>query len=280
MNKLLIVDGHNLLFQMFYGMPSRILNSQGRAIHGTLGFVGALLKIIRMTEPTHAVVLFDGECENERAEIDADYKANRPDFSEMEWEDVPFSQLPDVYAALDCLEIKHTEMTDCEADDVVASYAMRYGKDNRIVISSYDSDFFQLISDNVSILRYRGDNTVICDPVYLKNKLGVCAERYADYKSLTGDSADNIKGADKIGPNTAAQLVCEYGDIERIIKNAESIKKTSVRESVQRNAERLRKNYSLIKLTGKADIPFELSELEYTPNGMTTSQVLTAIGIK
>ena len=53
MDKLLIVDGSNLLFQMFYGMPARIVNHQGKAIQGTLGFVGALLKIIRMTLPPH-----------------------------------------------------------------------------------------------------------------------------------------------------------------------------------------------------------------------------------
>ncbi len=68
-NKLLIIDGSNLLFQMFFGMPSRIINKDGKAIQGTLGFVGALLKIIRMTNPTHIAVLFDGECENERREL-------------------------------------------------------------------------------------------------------------------------------------------------------------------------------------------------------------------
>ena len=68
-SKLLIVDGSNLLFQMFFGMPSRIINKDGKAIQGTLGFVGALLKIIRMTAPTHAAVLFDGERENERKEL-------------------------------------------------------------------------------------------------------------------------------------------------------------------------------------------------------------------
>lgn len=57
MNRLLIVDGSNLLFQMFFGMPARIVNEQGKAIQGTLGFVGALLKIIRRTEPTHIVVI-------------------------------------------------------------------------------------------------------------------------------------------------------------------------------------------------------------------------------
>ena len=90
-SKLLIVDGSNLLFQMFFGMPSRIINKDGKAIQGTLGFVGALLKIIRMTAPTHAAVLFDGERENERKELDEDYKANREDYSLVSEEENPFS---------------------------------------------------------------------------------------------------------------------------------------------------------------------------------------------
>ncbi|MCH5255604.1 MAG: flap endonuclease, partial [Lachnospiraceae bacterium] len=67
MKKLLLVDGSNLLFQMFFGMPARIVNEQGKAIQGTLGFVGALLKIIRRISPTHIAVLFDGEHENDRS---------------------------------------------------------------------------------------------------------------------------------------------------------------------------------------------------------------------
>ena len=70
MNRLLIVDGSNLLFQMFFGMPARIVNEQGKAIQGTLGFIGALLKIIRKVEPTHIAVIFDGEHENDRSIID------------------------------------------------------------------------------------------------------------------------------------------------------------------------------------------------------------------
>ena len=83
MDRLLIVDGSNLLFQMFFGMPARIVNEQGKAIQGTLGFVGALLKIIRMSNPTHIVALFDGEHENSRTALDADYKANRADYSKV-----------------------------------------------------------------------------------------------------------------------------------------------------------------------------------------------------
>ena len=95
MNRLLIVDGHNLLFQMFFGMPARIVNEQGKAIQGTLGFVGALLKIIRMVEPTHITVLFDGEHDNGRSSLNPDYKANRIDYSEISEEENPFSQLND-----------------------------------------------------------------------------------------------------------------------------------------------------------------------------------------
>ena len=84
MDRLLIVDGSNLLFQMFYGMPTKIIGKSGKAVQGTVGFVGALLKIIRITRPTHVAVLFDGESQNERVLLDADYKANRPDYSALD----------------------------------------------------------------------------------------------------------------------------------------------------------------------------------------------------
>jgi len=279
MQKLLLVDGSNLLFQMFYGMPSRIIGKDGHAIQGTLGFVGALLKIIRVVRPTHVAVLFDGECKNERKELDHDYKANRPDFSELPEDEVPFSQLPAIYASLDCLGIKHTETTVCETDDIIAGYALNYGRDMDIVISSFDSDFFQLITDRVSILRYRGDNSIICTPDYIREKLGIEPHQYADHKSLTGDSSDNIKGADKVGPKTATALIQEYGTLEGVIENAENIKKPSVKASILASTDRLRLNYKLIKLDGCACLPFCIDELKYTHSGITTTEVLRRIAL-
>lgn len=279
MTKLLLVDGSNLLFQMFYGMPSRIIGKDGSAIQGTLGFVGALLKIIRQVSPTHVAVLFDGECESVRKELNKDYKANRPDFSEMPEDEVPFSQLPAIYASLDYLGIKHTETKVCETDDIIAGYALTYGQDCDVIISSFDSDFFQLITDRVSVLRYRGDNTVICDPYYIRNKLGIEPGQYADHKSLTGDSADNINGADKVGPKTATELIREFGTLEGVIENAEIIKKPSVRASILSSVDRLRLNYRLIKLDGSAELPFSFDELEYRYNGLSTTQVLRGIAL-
>ena len=277
MKKLLLVDGMNLLFQMYYGMPARIINAEGKAIQGTLGFVGALLKIIRMVQPTHLAVLFDGECGNPRKEMDADYKANRPDLPE---EDSPFTQLPDVYRALDYMGICHAETTCCEADDWIAGYAIHFSGEMDVIISSQDSDFFQLISERVSVLRYRGDKTVFCDRTYIHDKYGIEPEQYAAFKSLTGDTADNIRGADKVGPKTAAELINQFGSLEAMFTDADQIRKPSVRESILRNQERIRLNHLLIRLDGAEELPFSLEEMAFGGCHDSTMEVLRGIGLK
>lgn len=277
-NKLLIVDGSNLLFQMFYGMPARIVNKQGKAIQGTLGFVGALLKIMRMTEPTHVVVLFDGEHENKRTQLDHDYKANRVEIYKED--ENPFSQLDDIYAALDFLGIKHTETSICETDDWIASYALTYGDKIEIVVSSFDSDFFQLITDKVSVLRYRGKNTCILTPTDIKNKFGITPKQYADFKSLTGDVSDNIKGADKVGLKTASRLINQFGSLNEILKNAKEIKSTAIRDSIISNTEKLKLNYQIIKLDNNQELPFLLEDLSYNIPNITTNEVLIELGLK
>lgn len=280
MNRLLIIDGSNLLFQMFFGMPARIVNKDGKAIQGTLGFVGALLKIIRMVKPTHIAAIFDGEQESARRDIDPDYKTNRIDYSQVSKNENPFSQLPDIYSALDCLSVRHTEASDCEADDIIAGYALSYGKKSEVVISSFDSDFFQLISEKVTVLRYRGEKTVFCTPEYISDKLGITPAQYADFKSLIGDKADNIKGAEKIGPKTAAYLLGEFGTLEGILANGEKIKKPSVRESIIRNSAKLGNNYKIIKLGNGARLPFGMRELVYRDSSLTTTEVLKKIGLR
>ena len=279
MNTFLIIDGSNLLFQMFYGMPARIVNKDGKAIQGTLGFVGALLKIIRKIQPTELVVLFDGEHDNARTELDSDYKANRPDYSQMAEEETPFSQLPDVYRALAYLKIPYAETTVCETDDVVAAYAFRYGKTQKIVISSFDSDFFQLITKNVSVFRYRGENSLLCDEEYVRQKFAIEPMQYADFKALVGDTADNIKGAYKVGPKTAAALLQEYGSLQNLLKNAHTLTRASIRQAIVDSKERLEKNEKLIRLNGCAEVPFAIEELGYRLGGVTTNEVLSAIGL-
>lgn len=280
MDKLLIVDGSNLLFQMFYGMPARIVNGQGKAIQGTLGFVGALLKIIRMAKPTHVLAVFDGETYNPRSELDENYKGNRTDYSTMPEEDTPFSQLPDIYAALDVLGICHRETENCEADDWIAAYAKKWGESMEVVIASQDSDFFQLITDRVSVLRYRGKQSLLCDSAYIHEKLGIVPQQYAAFKALTGDTSDNICGVPKIGPKTAAELMNQFDDLQNLLEHAEEIRKPSIRESVISHTERISKNYELIRLAGDAELPFSRQALLWQDSGISTTQVLQKIGLK
>ena len=278
MEKYLLVDGSNLLFQMFYGMPARIPGPDGRPIQGTLGFVGALLKMIRMVEPTHVGVFFDGECENPRKALDEDYKANRPDWSEMPEEELPFSQLPDIYAALDFLGICHRETECCETDDWMASYAKNL--EGQTVLASYDSDYFQLLSDRVSVLRYRGKESKIWTPETLLEKMGVAPEKYAWFKAMTGDSSDNVPGIPGVGPKTAAALTAQFSDMEEMLLHTEAIARPGIRKAVEENRERLLKSYALIRLEGEQPLPFAPKQLRWQYEGQTTMAVLAAIGLR
>lgn len=280
LKKILVVDGSNLLFQMFYGMPSRIYNNKGIGIWGVLGFVGALLRIIREVKPNYVAVFFDGEIDNKKKLIDTDYKANRIDYSELKYEETPFSQLPYIYIALEYMGISYAETTSCEVDDWIAGYVELYGNDNEIIISSFDTDFFQLITETVSVLRYRGKKTVICTPGFILEKYGIKACQFADFKSLVGDKADNIVGVERVGVKTAAKLLREFDTLENIINNTEKIKNQAIKEAIMRNEKRLQQNYRLIKLGGIEKIPFELDKIAYIYDGITTMDVLRGIGLK
>ena len=276
MGRILLVDGSNLLFQMYSGMPSRILNSEGKQIHGTLGFVGALLKMIRMVLPDYVAVFFDGEHENPRVRLDGEYKANRQE----DERDSPFSQLEDVYRALDALKIRRAETVDCETDDWIAGYVKRFSGTHEIVIASMDSDFFQLVSPMVRVLRYRGKNSVFCDEAYIREKFGVAPGQYADLKVLVGDTADNIPGVPGVGVKTAARLMGEFGSLDGMLSRVQEIKRASTRTAIEENRERLRLNRKLIFLDGVHDVPFVPEEMAWKDAGATTVQVLHEVGLR
>lgn len=279
MSRLLLVDGMNLHFQMFFGMPSKFRNENGIGIWGVVGFVGALNKLINMVEPSHIAVIFDGEGHNPRCDLLEDYKANRPDYSELGDEENPFIQLPLVYEALEAMKIPFCEVHGCECDDVIAAYARRFSGEFEVVISSFDSDYFQLISDKVRVIRYRGLSSAICDAEYVKNKCGVAPEYYADWKSLVGDTADNIKGIFGVGPKTAARLISEYGTLGEMLANIDEICPEKLREKIREGAEILKRNYSLIRLDGDCELPFKIDELLFSAERIKTMDVMRKIGL-
>lgn len=85
---------------------------------------------------------------------------------------------------------------------------------------------------------------------------------------------------DKVGPKTAALLLNEFGTLENLLANAERIERPSVKESVIKNTEKLKRNYRLIRLGNRVQLPFALQELEYTDSGITTNEVLRGIKLR
>ncbi|MCQ4924040.1 hypothetical protein NE686_13140 [Tissierella carlieri] len=282
MERLLLVDGHNLLFQMFYGMPAKILGRDNKPIHAIVGFLGALLKIIKNIEPSNIVVIFDGESGSNRAEINPEYKANRTDYTDIEEIDNPFSQLEDIMKSLEYINIRYFEtINGFEADDVIASYVKMYREKMKIFIVSNDTDFLQLIDKNVSLYVYRGKNTVIYDEEKVFERYGVKSAMFADYKALVGDKSDNLKGVPKVGPKTAAKLINQYGGVHNILENLTNIQLPSIKATLNENIARAKVNLDLIKLTGNVPLPFLIDDTIYNYNNekSATMKILKDTGI-
>ena len=172
---------------------TKIYNQDNVSIHGVIGFIGALLKIIKMNNPDYIVVLFDKEQEILRQNINKNYKNNRIDYNKVPTDDNPFSQLENIYIVLDELNIKHTEVEIVETDDMIASYCFHYMNEYDIVISSFDTDFYSLVNNHVKIFRYRGKKSQLIDKFFIKEKFNIDCKYFNDYKALIGDSSDNIK---------------------------------------------------------------------------------------
>ena len=279
--KLLIVDGHNLLFQMFYGMPNKIYNEDNVPIHGVIGFIGALLKIIKINNPDYIVILFDKEQELDRKKINENYKDNRIDYSNVSDDENPFFSLKYIYKVLDLIKIKYTEVDTYEADDMIASYVFSYFGRYDIIISSQDSDFYSLINDSVNVFKYRGKKSELVTKEKIFEKYHIDSKYFADYKALIGDNSDNIKGVYGIGPKTATSLINNYGNIINIINNANEISNIKLRNKILDNISLLKENIELIKYTKTYELPFSIDELKLNiDENIKTMDLLKKCGIK
>lgn len=256
---ILIVDGNNLMFQMFYGMPERIYNKSGHTIHTTIGFISYLQKEIKLTGATHVAVVFDYDGSDERKELYSDYKANRTeDWDSLPEEEIPFAEEDMIIKCLEYMGIKTIQSKGMEADDVIASLAMLFDKESKITIASFDSDFFQLISENVSVLRYRGKASVLWDKALFKEKMGFSPERYVLYKSLVGDTADNIVGVGGIGKKRGGDIVNQIDSLEDI--EASSINPKYIK-AILASRDIVERNIKLIRLSYREEIKLSLDEL-------------------
>ena len=216
---LVIVDGMNLLWRAAYGFPARIRTRQGVDRTAVFGFFALLRVGLRQVTPApECVVCFDGEYgADDRKRIDPDYKRNRQAVDKT-----PIESLPDILRGLDRIGIRWFFDDHLEADDIVATLVEREAGRHTYIMST-DRDFYQLVNGSVSVLntRRRPGEKVI-DPDDIREEFGVEPEQWADYRALTGDSSDNIRGVRGVGPVTARRLLSggvglgDLGNLDRL----------------------------------------------------------------
>ena len=277
MKKIVLVDGHNLLFRMFYGIPSSIKNSMGMEIKGLVGFIGSLKRIVNEFNPYSLIVVFDSETSRDNnLLIDNSYKASRTDYSDVCEEDNPFSQLPLIKKALDYLGIFYLEVNGNEADDYIASLINRNQMYKYIIVST-DSDFIQLVNKNTYLYVPRGKNSILYDELEVIRKYNIKSNKYVLYKSLVGDKSDNILGVRGIGKVVASKIL-EYNSIEDyVFCNSTSRYSKMLLE----NDDRIRKNIKLIRMNKNVDVSsVSFHKLSQQLVSNKTYQIIDKIGEK
>jgi DNA polymerase I len=246
--RLLIVDGHAYAYRAFYAI--RQLNSpEGLGTNAIYGFIKMLAKMQARVKPTHVAVVWDGGLDAQRMALHPEYKAQRPS-SPPDLD----RQISEIQQYLERAGLPSCQEDGIEADDVICvlcQEALRDGFD--VVIASSDKDFMQLVSDRVGMLNPNDKSDAIWGPAEVKAKMGVGPDKILDYLSLLGDSVDNIPGVPGVGPQTAVNLLNQFGSIEQIYARLDEVKSERLRNSLRDSEAVVKKNLNLIRLNDCVD---------------------------
>lgn len=254
----LLVDGFNLAFRSHYAMErSGLTRADGFPTGALHGWIRALWAIHDAESPARMVVFFDLGGSDRHLAAHPEYKAQRaetpPDLER---------QLPEIKALTARMGLTIVEQRGVEADDLIASAALRLAAaGDEVIIVSADKDFGQCVGGSVVQLTPPppGSPTPAwrrLDPAGVTEKFGVPPGRIPDFLALVGDTVDNIPGLRGVGPKTAAKWLAEHGDLEGVLRAADRIEPARFREQVAAEAGRIRGNLELVRF--KTDFSVEL----------------------
>ena len=214
--KLFLIDGHALIFKMYYAFLRRpMVNSKGMDTSILFGFTKYLLEMIEREKPTHLAVAFDPPGGTFRNEMYPEYKANRPDTPQLIIDALePLSEI------VRAMNIPVLMIPGFEADDVIGSMALRSaGEGFDVYMVTPDKDYGQLVRPHV--FQYRpgkagGDDEVL-DSAAVCAKYGIDSPlQVIDMLTICGDASDNVPGVKGVGEVGAAKLIAKYGSVEEI----------------------------------------------------------------
>ena len=267
-DKLYLIDGHNLIFKMYYAFLRRpMINSKGMDMSILYGFTKYVLELIEREKPTHMAIAFDPPGGTFRNEMYPEYKANRSETPQL-----VIDALEPLLEICKALNIKTLMIPGYEADDVIGTVAKSYGKPGTdVYMVTPDKDYGQLVAEHVYQVKPGkaggADETV--DVKAICEKYGISSpEQVIEMLTLCGDTADNVPGVHGIGEVGAGKLIAKYGTVENIYAHLDEL---TDRQKTQFEEARGHIGLSHDLVTIKTDVPVETSldemrlDLDYAP---------------
>ncbi|RYD98550.1 MAG: DNA polymerase I, partial [Sphingobacteriales bacterium] len=258
--KLFLLDAMALIFRAYYALlRNPRITSKGRNTNAQFGFTNTLIDLINNQKPTHMAVCFEGGAPAGRVADFADYKANRQEAPE----DISAS-IPDIKRMLRAFNIPILESEGFEADDVIGTLSKQAEKlGYEVYMVTPDKDYGQLVSDKVKIYKpgYQGGEVEIMGPQEVCNKWCIKdVSQVIDMLGLMGDAVDNIPGIAGVGEKTACKLLTEFGTLENVLENADSLK-GALGEKVRKGKEQALMSKRLATII--TDVPVEFHEEDF-----------------
>lgn len=257
-----IIDAMALAYKAYFAFISRPLSTKkGEPTSAVYGFLTQLLKVLEEHKPDYIAVAFDSKEKTFRHEKYEAYKSSR---EEMPEDMIP--QIERIKQIIEALKMPVYILPGYEADDIIGTAvkkAEKLGFESLAITP--DKDYFQLITDNVKIVRpgKSSDEVVIYDKQKVIDELGFDPKFMVDYLALVGDSSDDIPGVAGIGPKTAVPLIQQFGTIENIYKNLDKIEKESIRKKLETNRENAFLSKELATIHTEVPLEFNFEEAKF-----------------
>ena len=251
-----LMDASAFIHRAFHAIRNLTAKS-GRPTGAVYGFTATLLKLLREKKPEALAVVYDSRGKGRRHELYPDYKANRGPMDE----DLAAQQEPirQVVAALGLFGL---EISGFEADDLIAAAARKFVAEGReVVIVSGDKDFYQLLSDHISMYDPDPKKDSALTQEAFRERFGLEPPAFLDMQALMGDSSDNIPGVPKVGEKTAQKLMTRFGSLDNIYASLSEVTPDKLRENLAANKDSAYLSRELASLGHGAPVEFGLEEL-------------------
>ena len=219
--RFVVIDGNHLIHRAFHAIQNPLKTSAGEQTNAIYGFASMLINIIELEKPDYIAMTFDEKAPTFRHEMSEDYKGTR-----QKAPDELYAQIPRIHEMVNAFKLPIYSKEGFEADDMMGTLAREASVQGmEVYIVTGDMDAMQLITPDIRVaFPHKGyREPIIYDRQRVKEKYGIEPEQIADYKAMMGDTSDNIKGVQGIGPKGAAQLLNKYGSLDGIYEHIDEI---------------------------------------------------------